>query len=394
MQFHDLINQIINLKKEYSFYQNSLSGLNESVLMSMVDLKQIPFTTKEDIFNNPDYFNSYFDSMPRCIIPSAGTSGSTFSFRIQYDEVKEELEFAGYFHNILNYWFKEISGKLLIINAYPLGVKIPTSNVTVIPCGPNPEIIKHIYSRFSEFYDSILLICQPHFLKHLVDIGVYKNLDNSSRDKLFFIIGGSWFPKSLKTYFLIKIFNDSELKYGNRIRSTYGLAEFGLGIGIEPQYLIREFLDGEYLPLYYTFPREDIYIELVDNEIVITKIENCGIPLLRYRTGDGARLLNTEENKLLYGTDPEIKTLALTGRLKNNNTEILSKLFSSDFLIECITGGFLLDQSRRNIEIQLLPGVSYDKNIISECERLLSINVTISLFLEFKGYCGYDRKWF
>ncbi|WP_347489858.1 DVU_1553 family AMP-dependent CoA ligase [Desulfoscipio sp. XC116] len=282
------LKETVALAREKSlFYRAALGGFPADKISSLKDLQSLPFTTANDISQNPLRFLCCSqDDIKRVVtMESSGTTG--LPKRIFFTADDQELT-KDFFHHGMTVIAKP-GDKVLILLPYErpgsvgdlFAESVRRMNVIPVPYGiiRDPEDTLKVMA--AEQADTLLgipaqvlaLACHeaPGENKFQVNIkNVVLNTDHVPRAVV------NWIKK----------------KWSCRVFNHYAMTEMGLGGGLEcaalAGYHMREAdfifeivnpLTGAVLP------------EGAEGEIVFTTLTRGGMPLIRYRTGDLARFI-------------------------------------------------------------------------------------------------------
>lgn len=281
-QLRKLKENINYVKNNSRFYKEQLRYINENDINSFEDFEKVPFTTAEDIKDNPLRFLCVSQQYISRIV-SLNTSGTTGkSKRIFFTEEDQELTID---------FFKE--GMKDIVNSNDRVLILLPGEIS----GSVGDLLKKALSRINvESYiqgpikdvKEVSNIIKLKNINSLVGIPVQvislsrkeKEVFSNSIEKV--LLSTDYVPNAL-----IEELTDS----GNcKVFTHYGMTEMGLGGGVE-----CEALKG------YHLREADLYFEVVSpatgrkvkdgeyGEIVFTTLTRKGMPLIRYRTGDKGR---------------------------------------------------------------------------------------------------------
>ncbi|TSC94707.1 MAG: hypothetical protein Athens101410_741 [Parcubacteria group bacterium Athens1014_10] len=394
--FKYLVNKIKDLKEENSFYREKYKNFNPDEICGYEDFKKIvPLLCKGEIFavNNLDRVLSFDDGV---IFPSAGTTNdSDFSFRYSLNNY-DKKNFNDKLIALFDLWFNVRKKKTMIINAYPLGVILPEGPYTVINAGVRDDIIIYTLGIFSRKFEQVVIIAQPHFLKHLIDLPQFDRL-NINKSNIYFVLGGAWFPYTLEIYILKKLHGDMWRDFLNNVKSTYGTAENGLGILLDftvnlRKHFFKNKLD-EIIPLVYQYDPSRFFVEDVDGELIITNLEKSNPELIRYNTEDKVNIPANDD------LPKEIKKYAvnnvvyLFGRGHNYQTKarIMHNLFFDPVYAAMITGNFYLDEDQ-TLFLQLSRESSAINKAINYFMSIFDFNVKMIEYDKYRFIAAMDRK--
>jgi hypothetical protein len=271
---------------------------DESKFTYLAFSSQIPALTKHQIFGDPNYINPIIQTQLKKqikMIPAAGTTGDLLSFRF-HDPALETGQ-VDILRPLIESIFKIQTQNSIFINAYPTGISLP-DHLNSVECSAKPEVfrlaLKLFQAQSSKQDFPHIVICQAPFLKYCADHGY---LTSEDFQKSYFLVGGTWYPKTLHSYlgYRLKLPTDEIHK---RIASLFGIAEVGLGIGIQTPELAayRDSLQSgpqTTAPMIYALDSSRFFMESVNGNLIITRLRaDCPFPLLRYQTGDQGKLLN------------------------------------------------------------------------------------------------------
>lgn len=268
------------------FYKRHLAPY-ECERMDLEQLAYLPFTTAEDLRENPlDFLTVSQGEIERVVtLQSSGTTGQPK--RIYFTAADQELTID---------FFQQ--GMATLVQ--------PGERVLILLPGKNPgsvgDLLKQALARHgveSMIYGPVLntaetlAVIQGEKIECLVGIPVQVLSLARYRDA-----NGSSVPVGVKNVLLstdyvpeavIKALQEA---WGCRVFNHYGSTEMGLGGGVE-----CEALNG------YHLREADLYFEIVDpvsgkalpdgeyGEVVFTTLTRQGMPLIRYKTGDLSRFL-------------------------------------------------------------------------------------------------------
>lgn len=307
----------------------------------------------------------------------------------------------------------DLGGKPLIVNTLGMGVTVQTSFPS-IQTGTRSDIVLETLARLQSDFTSFVLIGDPLFIKQVIDEGADKNY-KWGEYKIFFILGGDWFPESFRQYLMEKTGYDR-----SNILSSMGIAEIGLNVLFEspisagvrvslaenPAFL--KSLGFSSIPLLFHYDPSRIFIEtisdpLLGSQLVFTTLDTeRKLPLIRYLSKDQGVILDKQFLGLLPPEAQEkyaplMPLVAMQGRSdafvssgeeRLYTAEVLENLFKDVALATFITGQFFLRAEEGFIvELQLRQGVEGDslgdkfKDIL---QNLNKTSVRISL-------CAYDK---
>lgn len=281
------MNEIIDYaRSNTAFYHRHLASFPAAPLTALSDIARIPFTTSSDLMHNPFSFLAVsHDDIARIV--TLRTSGSTGeSKRIFFTEEDIELT-IDFFHY----------GMSTIVK--------PGQKVAVLLPAEKPDSVGDLLIRGLRRMDVHALAYGPvadplHAAQTIASFGAHclvgiptQVLAVAYSGKGLTIGKGSIESVLLSTdYVPWAIAARLEGIWGCRVFTHYGMTEMGLGGGVE-----CEALDG------YHLREADLYFEVVDHEtgepcpdgaigeVVFTTLTRRGMPLIRYKTGDIARII-------------------------------------------------------------------------------------------------------
>jgi len=281
------VNEIIDYaRRNTPFYRRHLASLADAPLSALSDIARIPFTTPSDLADDPSGFLAVRqDDVARIV--TLRTSGSTGEAkRLFFTEGDLELT-VDFFHH----------GMSTLVR--------PGQRVAVLLPGERPDSVGDLLVRGLRRMDVHALAYGPvtdplHAARAVASyqahclVGIPTQVLAVARTRAGAAIGKGIIESILLStdYVPRAIAETLEEVWGCRVFTHYGMTEMGLGGGVE-----CEALDG------YHLREGDLYFEVVDHEtgdacsdgamgeVVFTTLTRRGMPLIRYRTGDIARII-------------------------------------------------------------------------------------------------------
>ncbi|ACK69297.1 conserved hypothetical protein [Gloeothece citriformis PCC 7424] len=333
----DLETEIINLFQEVATtvpaYQTFLKEqqIDPKTVKTLTDFQSLPLTTKDNYLKLHSLPNlCRYGRLETCdfVSVSSGTTGNpTFWPRF----VSDEYQIARQFEQVFLDSFQADKKRTLAVVCFPLGTwvgGIYTANccrhlatkgypiTTVTPGNNKPEIFK-VVQDLGIYFEQVVLLGYPPFLKDVIDSGIAQGLD-WSRYSIKLVMAGEVISEQWRTL------------VGERVKSTnfcydsaslYGTADAGvlgnetpLSIGIrrflaENPPIARHLFGQSRLPTLVQYDPSSRFFEVVDGTLLFSG--NNGIPLIRYHINDQGGIISYEEMLTVlggYGFDP-IKTL-------------------------------------------------------------------------------------
>ncbi len=265
-----------------SFYRRHLAGLSEREFRGLGDFHRIPFTTAEDIRQNPLHFLCVSQSEINRVV-TLHTSGTTgMPKRIYFTGEDQELT-VDFFHRGMSTLVSPGERVLILLPGERPGSvgdllatglqRLGTSAVVYGPVQDYPEALEVMVR---EGIDALVGIPVQ-----VLALARYSKGRPAPRSVL---LSTDYVPDSIK--------KELHLIWGCEVYTHYGMTEMGFGGGVE-----CEARQG------YHMREADLYFEIVDpktgeplpdgktGEVVFTTLTRRGMPLIRYRTGDLSRFI-------------------------------------------------------------------------------------------------------
>jgi phenylacetate-CoA ligase len=281
------VNEIIDYARSNApFYRRHLAALPAAPLSALSDIAHVPFTAPSDLADNPYSFLAVRqDDIARIV--TLRTSGSTGEAkRLFFTEGDLDLT-VDFFHH----------GMSTLVR--------PGQRVAILLPGELSDSVGDLLARGLRRMDVHPLVYGPvtdplhaaeavaSFGAHCL-VGIPTQVLAVARSRTGAAIGKGVIESILLStdYVPRAIAKTLEKVWGCRVFTHYGMTEMGLGGGVE-----CETLDG------YHLREADLYFEVVDHEtgevctdgavgeVVFTTLTRQGMPLIRYRTGDIARII-------------------------------------------------------------------------------------------------------
>ena len=406
--FKVLKNSVLKVKA----YQDLLSKKNIDIkkIISLNDFKhQIPILTKDDLFPiykiNDLCINGSIEKV-KSIYTSSGFQGN-YSYGIS--SAKDQKKISKSIDKSIDNIFNTKNKKVLIISCLPMGVKVYT-NFTLAETSVRSDMALEIFKKFSEYYDKVIIVGDPNFIKKIIEEGIEKKI-NWEKSNSSFILGGDWFPESFREYLEKLTGIITEPKQERLIVSSYGIAEIDLNLFFETPYTIsirklacknNEFKETLFKNTSFTTPMcfhyfpNKIFLETELNDcqtqdLLFTKLSiDQMIPLIRYNSKDIGGIINQDQireilnsfNYMKFLPDLNLPLVYVNGRYNSSFKfkefhisleNIKEILYKYDEITKNITGQFRINQNKNylTVEIQLNKYVS-NKTIIKSLieERL------------------------
>jgi len=281
------LNEIIDYaRRNTSFYRRHLASLTAAPLAALSDIARFPFTSLSDLAHDPFSFLAVRQDDVARIVTLRTPGGTGEGKRLFFTEGDLELT-ADFFHH----------GMSTLVR--------PGQKVAILLPGKSPDSVGDLLFRGLRRMDVHALVygsvtdpvraaeAVASFGAHCL-VGIPTQVLAMVRSRAGAAIRKDSIENILLTtdYVPRAIAETLEQVWGCRVFTHYGTTEMGLGGGVE-----CEALDG------YHLREGDLYFEVVDHqtgercsdgvigEVVFTTLTRRGMPLIRYRTGDVARMI-------------------------------------------------------------------------------------------------------
>src|SRR5262249_30814990 len=224
---------------------------------------------------------------------------------------------AGYIDDALDAAFNIRSYSTLAINCLPMGVGFMSECMTLATTSVREDMAVALVHAFGSYYDQILFVTDPLFLKRLTD---YADLHRVDWDqyRVHIVLGEEIFGENFRGYVASRFRLNADDPQAGRILSSFGVGELGLHLCYETAATValrrtawrnRDLARPLFglasprsaLPFVFAFNPDRTFIEFLDpasngfGRLTISMLDtSLPIPLLRYQTGDIARLLDAD----------------------------------------------------------------------------------------------------
>ncbi len=269
------------------FYRDHLESLPAVPLPRLSDIARIPFTVPSDISSNPYRFLAVRqDDVARIVtLRTSGSTGEAKRLFFTEDDLELTVDF---FHRGMATMVRP-GQKVAIL----LPAKMPDSVGDLLARGLERLNVGSLrYGPVADPLDAAQAIAA--FGAHCL-VGIPTQVLAVARSRVGCAIGKGRIESVLLStdYVPAAIARSLQEVWGCRVFTHFGMTETGLGGGVE-----CAALDG------YHLREADLYFEVVDHttgalcadgevgEVVVTTLTRRGMPLIRYRTGDIARLIS------------------------------------------------------------------------------------------------------
>lgn len=290
--------ELLEFAYSYSPYYKDLFdsvGFNPSEFKTLDDLKRIPICEKNDILVSNDKIHTHYSFKKKFFSETSGTSGQVLKFyrNEEWDSCNRAAMFRGYSWHGVNPWER---------NGYFWGYNINKNKIF------KTRFLDFLQNRFRIFtYQENEIKKFARKLKKASYLQGYSSMIYEVA-KIINKLGLS------RQYHLKMVKGTSEKIYdnyhaevirafGSKIISEYGAAETGL--------IAFECKEG-----YMHINMENVIVEDMDGEIVVTNLLSKSFPIIRYKLGDRVRFADPSFKCKCGRSHPII--LDIVGRIGKN----------------------------------------------------------------------------
>ncbi|MCU6434144.1 hypothetical protein LPB67_10225 [Undibacterium sp. Jales W-56] len=330
------------------------------------------------------------------------------------------------------------SHKTLLINCLPMGVTFQSNTVCVANVSVREDMACAIVEQAGASFEQIILCGDPIFLKKLCDFSIKKGIDWRSY-RINLIVGEETFSESFRDYVAAILNVDIDSQNAGLIGSSMGVGELGLNLFNEtretialrracmrqPDLLIDLFGENAAsapIPSFLVFNPLRTFVEVINadeygnGDLLVTMLDtDIPIPLMRYKTGDRAKLISVAEltkirQKLKNNVvPPSLPVIALHGRAKDylpngmHLDHFKQALYADTAIAAHISGAFRLSLVDEGLlwEVQLQFGNDISAQTISSslqktlAPTKIKINTTCYSYSDFPygKVLDYERKF-
>lgn len=360
-QEKQLKNQLLYAQKYVSKYKGIKIDLNKK---ANEIIKSFPILTKDDLRSNPKSLQINNNQHVSRIYSSGSTGVSTWVSMNKSDLMSIQSlsihlwELCGYKigNPILQTGISPKRSRLKKMKDLFFGVHY-VSAFTL-----SKDDLKKICSRLSR-NNKYTLVGYPSSLNIIAEYIIENNINLKLKtviglgDKLF-----NHYEKNI------------EKAFGCKIHETYGSSE-GFQIGFQA--------DLDYMYLY----TPQVYVELLDDKnnpvkegeignVVVTRLDNKHMPLIRYKLGDLAIMLPKEK----YPINRKFN-FPLIEKVIGRNTDVVILPDNRKLIVHSFTGIFeyipeikqfkIIQKNRKSMTVQFIPDDNFTKEVLKNCKLKL-----------------------
>jgi phenylacetate-coenzyme A ligase PaaK-like adenylate-forming protein len=434
---HPVISTFQKAAADVPAYQQILqkTGVDPAGINSLEDFcAKVPVLDKQSTFGSfpvVQLCRGGHLGRPAGVLTSSGHSGQ-FAFGIYgMADAQGEVE---QIDNALDLLFQVRSKPTLLINCLPMGVQVPTRACTLAQVSVREDMATVLVKELAQHYEQIILVGETAFIKQVLELGLRQGID-WQKILVHVIVGEEPLAENARKYLGSILGSDMHQPQSGIIGSSMGVAEVGLNLFFEfpeliilrrmlhetPQIRHALFPDAPAsVPMLFTYNPERIFLEIIgNNELVVTTLDpQRPLPLIRYRTGDVAQLINLEalaqvipplkEKISALGEFPLIAVAGrgeaiLAGETPVFPEEVKEGIYHDPDLAAKTTGNFRLSSGpdRGVLRIQLSPGVAEEPELALRFTQAISHYVTAPLAVQCQAYesfrdgmiLDYERKF-
>ncbi len=392
-------------------YQELLAegGVSPRDIRTLADLtERCPVLTKETTFGR---FSLHQLCQPGAldqlatVVTSSGHGGRLafgLSTWAQAGRGRRDIDLA------LEHAFAVDSHRTLLINCLPMGVRFSSDVVTVAEVSVREDMALALASNFGPYYDQIILVGDPLFLKRLCDTARDQGLDWGAM-RVNVVIGEEPFGENFRGYLATRLGVDLESESGGLIGASMGVGELGLNLFHETRETIalrrraaRDPALARLLfgpaelsgapPMLFVYNPLRVFVETLGADgggfgrLTVTLVESSApLPLVRYQTGDLARRIavdpGAEIGKLLGAAAESLALplIAVAGpeadRLPDGRTvtDYKDALYIDHEVADALSGAFRLewDEGGPRLHLQLRQGAAEAADLRARLGQLL-----------------------
>ena len=363
------------------------------------------------------------------IVSFYSSSGQTGFFSYGVETRKDQKQGALFLEFALQQAFAALDRKTLLINCLPMGVRVHTRSLALAETSVREDVIWSILRKLEGEFDQFILLGEHPFLKHLIEAGSEQPTPIKwPKLRIHVITGAEYVAESFRSYLASLLGTDLSDPKSGMIVVNYGLSELSVSIAHENWHTIqirraaqedsrlREGLFGRhcpFLPNVMQYYPSQVYLEtlpisLIREELVVTLLDpDRPIPMVRYNTGDAARLVShaelTKRLRDLGRADliPPLRLpiLLLWGKGKGlpmrsgivYPEQIKQELYVDSVAAAAVTGNFRLERTQPGLEliVQLKDGACLREEIRGKLHARLAGVAAEKMSVKFKDYKDY-----
>ncbi len=339
-----------------------------------------PIIAKQDIFGTAAIDQLCVGGDLRALAGVLTSSGQGGRFAFGLSTAREAKRTAKAIELALELSFQTDQFSTLLVNALPMGVRFSCSTVTVAETSVREDMVCALIEQFAPHHDQTILVADPLFCKRILDQGRASGLD-WGRFRIHVVLGEETFGEAFRHYLMSALGQDPEGWTAGLAISSMGVGELGLNLFFETRETLRlrQLADrrphalrpaigawpGRVPPLLLVYDPLRIFVEVIEPDpngfgaLVISTLDpSLMLPLMRYRTGDRARLLDAAEveRALQDAGDrgmaiPRLPMIALAGRetdqLSDGRTllDIKDALYLKPAIADQLSGAIRIEQA-------------------------------------------------
>jgi len=400
----------------------------------------VPTTNKESVFAANDLPELCVDGKTSDVSAIFTSSGFSSSFSFGLDTEKSAKSGSRQIDLMLEMYLHTSSIPTLLVNALPMGIHIPATLPAVFDSSTRADSVIAVIKKAAPIYKQVILAAEQPFLKKRIDEGLYDGIYWPSYN-VSVITGAEIMPENLRTYIGSILGHDPLRPESGRFILNMGVSEVGTSIGHETddcRRLRQAARDDEelskallgpsspYLPSVIQYFPQGYYIETPQDEdgqtrmVITTTSPSRPLPLIRYETGDIAKVLTCNEmGEILRscGREDLLPTVQLPFILQWGRGKYLSldigaiypeqvkeAIYAEHAVARSTTANFFMrvDSDSLQVDIQLRRGAAKSAQLEADFQRLISewtsaekVSVNLIPFEEFSDSLEltYQRKF-